>query len=462
MASLVDSYALCLAPTLANQAHLDAILGLLSPIQRKFVLSESRLKVARCTRRAGKTFVDAAYLIYECLLNPRTPVLYAGLTRDSAKEAIWDLLVRFLEDLGIPHQAKESTLQILFPNNSKITLFGCDQANARNRLRSRKFKLIIFDETGFFTALDDLVYAVLPMLMDFGGTLCLTSSPGMLLQGLFYEADQGLSKEAWDRYFWSIHDNPHFQAKAKDPRFTTRAEEELDFFLRTQFHGNANHPDYRREFLGEWVRDETALVYPITEKNIWESFTIPKAEHAVSVNLAHPFINTIVVGQYSEYSPYLSIIEHIDLHDKTMDEFAAEIEKVMERYKAYVLVGYIGDYSKDIGLEFRRRYKLPLQPMDRKDTSYHQRVYASDLQRGNIQIKRGLQVIQEHGTIVKDKDGVEIEGQVNHASNACLALHRKVYQTHLSQYEAPLTQEERHIKQLEDQAGKEPEPWYNR
>lgn len=443
---------------------MDAILGLLSPIQKKFVLSKKRLKVARTPRRSGKTYVGAAYLVYECLLNPRTPVLYAGLTRDSAKEAIWKLLVGFLEDLGIPHHAKESVLQIVFPNGSQITLFGCDQANARHRLRSRKFKLIIFDETGFFTALDDLVYAVLPMLMDFGGTLCLTSSPGVLLQGLFFNADQGTAKEDWDRYFWSIHDNPWFQKPAKDSRFATRAEEELDFFLRTQFGGDVTHPEYRREFLGEWVRDESSLVYPL-DHNVNVLFDPPpliKQEYVLAVDLSHPYINTILVGRWSPYSPILQIVDQVDVEDHSFDMLADRIRDLTEMLRTQVVIGYMGAYSKDVAVEFKRRYKLPLIPINNKDTSYHQRIYANDLLKGNIQIKRGLQLVEEHDTIVKDNLGVEIEGQVNRSSNTALALHRRIYQTHLAHYEAPLSPEERHIKQLEDSINEEQVPWYNR
>lgn len=472
MTSLIDKFARALNSKLTvNQTFCAALLDILSPIQRKFVTSKSRLKVARCTRRAGKTWADAVYLIYECLKNPRTPVLYAGLTRDSAKEAIWDLLIGFLDDVGIPYHAKESNLQIQFENGSKITLFGCDMANARNRLRSRKFKLIIFDETGFYTALDDLVGACMPMLMDFGGTLCLTSSPGELLQGLFYEADQGKAKQDWETFFWTSHENPHFQKPPIGEQypswafkcFETKAQYELWFVLKSKYAYDERNPEYRREFLGEWVSDERALVYPISDANVFDEIKIMHPEYAIAVNLAHPFLSTLIVGRYSEFSRFLAVEEHVELHDKTMDEFAEVIRDTMDKYKSSVLVGYVGDYSKDIALQFRRRYKLPLMAMDKKDTSFHQRIYAADLTKGNVQIKRGLQLIKEHGTIVKDKDGEEIEGQVNHASNTCLALHRRIYQTHLSRYEAPLSDEERHIKQLETQAGQEEqEPWYNR
>lgn len=68
-------------------------------------------------------------MILTCLQGPRTPVLYAGLTRDSAKEAVWPILTEMLDTFKIPHTPRESALQIDFPNGSKITLFGCDTEN---------------------------------------------------------------------------------------------------------------------------------------------------------------------------------------------------------------------------------------------------------------------------------------------------------------------------------------------
>lgn len=449
-----------------NASFIKALFALLTVVQANFVLSASRYKVARCGRRSGKTYLAAVYLIITCLREARTPTLYAGLTRDSAKEAVWATLLNILGDLGVPHQAKESTLQIIFQNGSKIVLFGCDMANARNRLRGRKFKLTIFDETGFYTGLDPLVDAMLPTLADYGGTLCLMSSPGELLQGLFYRADQGQAEQHWDRYTWTIHDNPFFQKPALDPKFKTRAEEEIANALHTKYKGDDEDPDFRREWLGEWVRNEKVLVYPTEAmRNVFDDIKTLKIMHpdlAVAVNLAHPFITSVIVGRFSEFSRHLAIEEQTDYEDLTMDQVAEKLRETMERTKASVLIGYIGDYTKDMAQEFKRRYKLPLIVLNNRDISYHQRVYAADLIKGNIQIKRGLQVLEEHGTIVKDKNGVEIEGQVNHASNTCLALHRRIYQTHLSRYEAPLSEEERHIKQLEEQVGQEDTPWYNR
>lgn len=448
-----------------NSQKAAAVLDLLTERQRQFVSDPHRYKVARCSRRAGKTYMIAAYLLYECLNSPNTPVLYAGLTRDSAREAVWPILVEMIEALDIPCKLQPSALQIVFPNRSKITIFGCDAENARNRLRGRKFKLVCFDETGFYMKLDALIYAVLPMLADYKGTLCLTSSPGELLEGLFYEADQGLRKESWSRYYWNIFDNPHFQGPPDDTvRFKSRAEEELWTVCSLQFSGNTTHPGYRREWLGEWVSDHTALVYPCGPENLVDApYKMPRHLHAIGL-FSSPFVNSMVIGRYSEYSRDFQFIDAFEFDDLDFDGFAKVVEAAIGKYKPDAVVATSDVYTKDMVLELRRRYQLPVTYLDNKDRSLHQAIFATDLRAGRIKVKRDLILAKRYAKIVKDAlTGEEIEGQVNYSPNAALAVYRKVYQTHLSSYSPPLTEEERHIKQIEDRmSGDSASLWYEK
>jgi terminase large subunit-like protein len=436
---------------------------MLTPVQKRFVLDPHRRKIARASRRSGKTFVDAAYLIYECLKSPNTPVLYAGLTRDSAKEAVWDILIAMLDGLDVDYDAKPSALMITFPNGSKITIFGCDTQNARNRLRGRKFKLIIFDETGFYAALDPLVYAVLPMLADMGGTLALTSSPGELLEGLFFEADQGDQKDEWSRYFWTIFDNPLFQKAAYDAKYKNRAEEELELVLKMEFKGDRGHPSFRREWLGEWVEDKRSLVYPVTVLNLIDGAIAQHDQmHVFGLNLDSPVTYSLLVGRFSTFSRDFQVIDQFTKSNIEFDELAGEIGRLNDIYKPVLMLANTGKFSKEIVEDFRRRYKYPVQVMPFKDISYHQRTFANDIEAGNVKVVRGLPILKEYDKIVRNSEGHEIEGQANSASLAVLAMYRKVYQTVLQNYEPPLSEDEAIIKRLEDSRDLEEAPWYER
>jgi hypothetical protein len=430
------------------------LLRLLSPIQQKFVLDPHRFKLARCGRRGGKTFADAVYMLYECLKSPGMPCLYLGLTRDSAKDAIWPILVTILDQLGIEHDPVVSSLRINFSNGSFIQLLGADASNARNRLRGRKFKLIIIDEMGFFTEADDLIMKVLvPMLSDYAGTLCMTSSPGELLAGLFYEADIGKFKALWHQYHWTMRDNPHYMKPANNPEFASRADEEFDLIVKTIFGGNWHHPAFRREYLGEWVKDLTSLIYPYTDKNlIAASYKMDEQQHGLGIDLGSTSANAIVVARFGPYSRKVQFVDSWLKPQISVDELAGKIQEYMDIYNPLYIVADTGGYGRGIVDEIVRRYSLPIEAAQKSDKSFHQRIMRNDLLSGHIEIVQELPILKEWDKLTRDETDEEIKGPPNHASDAGLYIYRKVYQTYLKGYEPKQTEEQLMIASIEAEA----------
>jgi hypothetical protein len=434
------------------------LFGILSPKQISFITDPSRFKVAVAGRRGGKSFAIAAYCIAECIKAPKMPVLYLGLTRDSAKAAVWDILIGMLEGLGIQHEARPSVLTIKFPNDSTITLFGGDTPNARNRLRGRKFKLIAADETGFFTGLDPLILALLPTLADFPGTLVMASSPGETMNGLFYEAFMGADKGKWSQHEWTLLDNPHFMRPAIDPKFANAGEEELDTICGIKFGGNRNHPAFVREYLGKYVRDDSNAVYPYTDKNLLNvPSNYPKNRYGLGIDLGSVSANAIVVVKFSEYSREVNIVESWKLANLSIDELAAQIAIFDDKYKPDIMVADTGGYGKGVVEEMKRRYHFPIKAAEKTDKTYHQRIFANDLRSGYIKVLKHLTILQEWDKISRDEFGDEIKGQENHASDAALYIYRAVYTSFLKHVEKIETDEEIMLRQLTETAIKEKE-----
>lgn len=435
----------------AGISKITTLKRLLSSIQLKFVEDPSRFKLARCSRRAGKTMADAIYLIIECLLNPNTPTLYVGLTRDSAKSAIWDILITVLTDLQIPYEPLTSVLKITFRNGSFIQLFGADATNARNRLRGRKFKLIIADEMGFYAEADGLIKSMIPMLADLQGTLAMTSSPGELLSGLFYEADEGVDKENWSRHSWSLLENPLFMGPAKDPKFPSRGHEELDTICRLQFNGNKMHPAFRREFLGLWVADKSSLVYPCGKHNIIDKpYDLPDVQYGLGLDLGVRSDNAITIVKYSQYSRKVQIVDCFKKSDLLVDELASIIQEYIDLYVPTYLVADTGGMGVVFVEEFRKKYHMPFIAADKKDKLYFQRVVANDLLAGYIQVVQGLDIVGEWSKITKNiETGEEEAGTENHLSDSFLYIYRKLHSTHLKHFVPKKTEEELMIEQIE-------------
>lgn len=424
---------------------------LLSPIQLKFVEDPSRQKLARASRRSGKTFADAVYLIIVCLLEPNTPTLYVGLTRDSARGAIWDVLLTILQGLHIPHEALGSVLRITFANGSTIQLFGADATNARNRLRGRKYKLIIADEMGFFQAADALIKSMSPMLADLDGTLVMTSSPGELLAGLFYSADQEDTGNHWAKYSWTLLKNPHFMGPARDPRFASRGEEVLDTVCRTEYGGNADHPAYRREWLGEWVPNTSSLVYAFKPHNIIPAlYKMPQEMFGLGLDLGVTSDNALVMVKFSQFSRKVQIVDTVKKSGLLVDDLAALIQTYIDKYAPVYMVADAGGLGKVFVEEFRKKYHMPFINADKTEKLFFQRVVTNDLLAGYIEVLKDNTILDEWRKLVKDEEtGEEIKKTPNHASDAFLYIYRKIHNTHLKHYTPPPTEEDKMIAKLE-------------
>lgn len=433
-----------------------ALRSLLAPKQLEIVDDPHRFKIAACSRRAGKTFGVAAYLIIECLRTSNTPTLYLGLTRDSAKEAVWFTLLGMLESLDIAHEARPSALQIRFPNGSTISLFGGDVPNARNRLRGRKFKLVAADETGFFLDLDPLMFAILPTLADLQGTLLMTSSPGERLSGFFYEAFAGAQRGSWHQYHWLMTDNPLFMKPATEPGYRNLAEQELDLICKLQFGGLRDHPAFQREYLGRYVRDDSKLVYPYKLTCVLSvSTALPKERFALGIDLGVSSESAVVVLKYSEYAREVQIVETWSEANVLVDDLAGVVNNFREKYDPTIIVADTGGLGSAFVQELRRRYSIPIRAADKMDKSAYQRIFANDLISGYIKVVKGLKIIEEWDTIIRDIDGAEKRGQKNHEADAALYVYRYIYQMHLKHFEPLKTvdqQVDEWVEQFADRA----------
>lgn len=439
-----------------REGKVAPLMRLMSPLQRQFIEDPSRFKIARCSRRAGKSYGIAGYLIKTCIEHPNSPTLYLGLTRDSAKEAVWSILIDLLTTLGIAHEARPSSLRITFSNGSFIQLFGADVPNAAARLRGRKFRLIAVDETGFYSAVDSLMPVLLPTLSDYSGSLVMASSPGIMLSGFFYEADVGDMADQWSHYHWTMFDNPIFMGPATDPKFSSRAEQELDTVCRLLFGGNRNHPAFIREYLGQWVRDGSSLVYPYDQKNLVDRwYVIPREEYAIGVDLGVSSNSAISVVKYSQYAREVQLVDQWEQAGMLVDDFADKLMEFMEHYKTQIIVADTGGLGAAVVQELRRRYHLPIKAAEKIDKAFFQRVFANDLLSGFIKVTRDLHILREWDRITKDDEGKEIRGPANHVSDSFLYIYRYLYNTYLKVAVPVPTDEQKMIDQITESAMQE-------
>lgn len=221
--------------------------------QQAFSADPAKKKAAVCTRRAGKTTGCASDLLESAGENPGTEQLYVTLTRERAKDLMWEPLKRIIHEENIETAGKpnETELRIRLPNGSSIKLAGADKAKEIEKRRGSKYKRVRIDESqAFGSYLQAFIEDVIePATMDDDGDIGLLGTPGVVCAGYFHDVSTG-KIPGWNVHRWSVFDNPHMPHARKWVADVKKARGWDD-----------SNPTYRREWLGEWVADTGALFY---------------------------------------------------------------------------------------------------------------------------------------------------------------------------------------------------------
>lgn len=256
--------------------------------QRAFVL-DRRSRIAMLGgRRGGKTDGIGRRFINAAQRWPGALSVYVTLTRGRAKAILWDQCLRPMSErygLGLRKVHDEGLLYIVFPNGHRIWLVGVDNQSEVDKLRGNKFAEAVIDEAMAMPGyLRELVEdSIEPSLMELQGSLVIAGSPSAVMAGYFFEATTGASPDVQQ---WPLH---HFTVL--DNVFIPHARGFLVEKVKTSYGGDESHPTYRREWLGEWVEDLGALVYPFTyEKNSWQPvgsdfFGLPPGEYSFGLGV---------------------------------------------------------------------------------------------------------------------------------------------------------------------------------
>jgi hypothetical protein len=246
----------------AAHSHEDA-----HPKQRAFIMDERRRVACLGGRRGGKSHALARRLLRAGQKHPGSTSVYITLTRGKARQILWDDCLAELngrQGLGLRIVHQDSLLYIYQPNGSRIWLVGVDDKAQVEKIRGGKYAEVVIDEA---MAMPDYLRELVldstePALMDLQGACVLAGTPCAQMAGYFFEVTTGANPQTvqWPTHHMTMRDNPYL----------AHAEEYLASKLAQDYGNNPENPSFRREYLGEWVEDIGALVYPFTwERNSW-------------------------------------------------------------------------------------------------------------------------------------------------------------------------------------------------
>lgn len=454
-----------------RQKRLDPQTGLFGP-QRDFALSPARNKIAVCSRRAGKSVADAWVLLSAAMKHERSIVPYITMSRATAKDIIWSPLQQMndMYDLGL--QFKQNSGDVVLPNKAKIVLRGAGSIREIDKLRGPKYPAACVDEAQVFgSTLDYILKEVLgPATIDYKGTILVTGTPNAACAGKFFElATNPLS--GWEVHNWTIRDNPHIRD----------ADEEVSRLMQ-QNGWTPDSPAYRREYLGEWVRDTESLVFALdNDRNVFPTFPEDSTDdwaYVLGVDIGYNDPCAFVVMAYSMRKREAWIVESYKEEKLIPSKAAMHVERLRERYPFVKIVVDTGGMGKGYAEEWKEKHQIPAEPAKKQNKLAYVEMFNGELRTGSIKIAldRNKQLIDEMRLIQRDVTKVqngrfEIDQRfADHLCDAAIYASREcAHQAHNEAKESPRPGDKDYLgyrlKQIEKKifAEDEPElPWWKR
>lgn len=302
------------------RAEAAAIRAWYYPKQGAFYVStpeSAKWRATSKTRRSGATAGGCREFLARAIAEPGFRATYVTTSRKEAEQRAWcndtkSGLVDVIRQRG--DQQKHPTLEawtlggvlieiragdlvLEFGNGSQIELFGADNVRRHRVKRGNAKHVFWIDEAQDFPFLDEFFDAVvIGSLTDFQGECWMTGTPGRDCAGMFYEVTKEPSEgderlPGWDVHTIAVVDNPYFglvvtdatgdcevyhveaqdgqrQGPYDDAETAERAAVEVRWDRTAGAALKAkgwkgDEPDFVREWLGRWVKEDARFVYPV-------------------------------------------------------------------------------------------------------------------------------------------------------------------------------------------------------
>ena len=379
--------------------------------QRVAILSEHKRKVKVCGRRSGKTVGDAIELLLGALEPPIVPELYVTLTRGNAKEIIWPDLIRLNAEYSLGFKPREGNLELISPLGVKIQLRGAHTAQEIEKYRGKKFKKAIVDEAGSFPdrVIRPLIQDIIrPALTDYDGALILTGSPPPLRRGFFYECWKGKLAEGREQHHWTVRENERF------PAFLAgQSVDDILAGILKEFGWTADHPTFRREYLGEDVEDREALLFEFGAGNTYTE--LPKGEgwrYVLAWDLGWDDNMAVAVLGWPKHSRVVYLVDEWSTNHVDITDAASEVKRLVTQYRPQSMVIDQGALGKLVAEEVRRRHQLPVKPAAKEQKGAHIALLNTALRKGEIFAKADSVFADECALVRKDPEALANGGRL--------------------------------------------------
>ena len=347
--------------------------------QKDFVKDPSRLKLACCSRRAGKSYGISIALLEVAMSAPRLNCLYVTLSRSNAKRILWPALQDINDACDLGLRFNNATGDVTCPNDSHILVMGAGSRREIEKARGSAYPAIVIDEAQVFGSdLNYMIDEVLrPATLDFDGWIALTGTPNAACAGPFFEAATG-DHSGWSKHSWTFIENPHLP-EGKEAWLEAELQRKG---LTRQDAG------YLREYEGKWVRDTTSLVFPYLEDvNAVDTFPKDLADDwdyviGVDVGYNDPCAFTVLANSSTLGVCYA--VESFKEEELTPTKAAVIVLQLQEKYPTGLVVVDSGGMGKGYIEEWKDSCGIHAIPATKRDKLAHIDFLKGDMRAGKL------------------------------------------------------------------------------
>lgn len=294
-------------------------------IRAQYYTSNEHVFVLCCARRLGKSYLLTSLALEACRRGRNNQVLFIAGTQKQVRSILLPMVREQLASCPshLRPQYKATDNKFEFPETGmSLTILGADNGRLENA-RGNKASLVIVDEAAF---VDNLGYAVTSILSpmckgaygEWSGRVLLASTPPVSPSHDFYKFCQRAdARDVLCHY--TIYDNPLFTDEQIE-----EAKEEC---------GGENTTDYKREYLAQFVTDETRAVVPEftkeAQKELVQGFELPPYFHScLAADLGFHDLTFIVLLAYDFLEAKVKVLDERVLRKPTSDEVARAVEAI--------------------------------------------------------------------------------------------------------------------------------------
>ena len=281
-------------------------------------------------------------------------------------------------------------------------------------------EVLVHNCQSFKPYIKELVEDVLSWAMkDVSGTLCLTGTPGPIPAGYFYEMSTKKNAKV-GQHKWTLLQNPWIKKKSGMDPEDILAEE------RARKGITESDPTYRREALGEWVKDDNALVFRFDpKKNIVSQFPTDLV-YIFGVDIGFNDADAISVIGYNYSSNNVYLVEEVVQDKQDITTLVGKIKDLQAFYKPIKIVMDAGALGKKIQEEIRNRHGINAEAADKNRKLEYIELLNDDLRTGRFKTFAGSIFEQDSNILVWDYEGSVKKVSDRTHSDVCISGESKI------------------------------------